>query len=169
MATTVRKQQEQLRTQANVQQRAERLAAGRRSNTPMSDAQISAVVATMNRQGVRYVIIGGVASQLHEAPVERTYAIDVVPDRAGRDLDALALALEEMNARLWIGPDEPSGLAMVFDRISLGESQRFLNLITDHGPPRHHLHARRHAGIPRPPSFRGDHQGWGRRGSRGCP
>lgn len=134
MATTFRKRQEQLRTQANEQQRAERLAGAWRSNTPISDAQIGAVVATMNRQGVRYIIIGGVASQLHGAPVERTYDIDVVPDRAGRNLDALARALEEMNARLWIGPDEPSGLAMVFDRTSLGEIQSFLNLITDHGP-----------------------------------
>lgn len=100
----------------------------------MSDAQISAVVATMNRNGVRYIIIGGVASQLHGAPVERTYDIDVVPDRSGRNLDALARALAEMHARLWVGSDEPGGLVMVFDRTSLGEIQSFLNLITDHGP-----------------------------------
>ena len=100
----------------------------------MSDAQIGAVVETMNRNGVRYVIIGGVASQLHGAPIARTYDIDIVPDRAGPNLDALARALEEMHARLWVGLDEPRGLTMVFDRTTLGNIQHFLNLVTDHGP-----------------------------------
>ncbi len=134
MAKAVRTQQERLRAQSNEQHRMNRFAAGRRSDTTMSDAQISAVVATMNRNGVHYVIIGGVASQLHGAPVERTYDIDVVPERSGHNLDALARALEEMRARLWVGADEPGGLAMVFDRTSLSDIQSFLNLVTDHGP-----------------------------------
>jgi hypothetical protein len=134
MAAALRTQTGRLRAQAREQQRTDQVVARRRSDTPMSDEQISAVVATMNRNGVRYVIIGGVASQLHGAPVERTYDIDVVPDRAGPNLDALARALEEMHARLWVGPDEPGGLALVFDRRTLGNIQQFLNLVTDHGP-----------------------------------
>lgn len=113
---------------------ATRMATAVRSHTPMSDAQIGAVVGVMNRHGVRYVIVGGVASQLHGAPVERTYDIDVVPDRAVRNLDALGRALDDLHARLWVGPNEPQGLQMKFDSTSLGAIQGFLNLVTDHGP-----------------------------------
>lgn len=134
MAASARAQQSRLRKQAMEQRAADRWAGGRRSETPMSDEQIVSVVGTMNRHGVRYIVIGGTASQLHGAPVERTYDIDLVPDRAARNLDALGAALREMNGRLWVGPEQPSGLPMTFDRVSLGNIAGFLNLVTDHGP-----------------------------------
>jgi len=39
-----------------------------------------------------------------------------------------------MNARLWVGPNEPDGLAMIFDRGTLGQIEGFLSLITRYGP-----------------------------------
>ena len=45
-----------------------------------------------------------------------------------------AAALREMGARLWVGPGEPEGVEMTFDRRALGQVEGFLNLITRHGP-----------------------------------
>lgn len=104
------------------------------SATPMSDAQIAAVVECLNRHGVAYVVVGGAASQLHGAPVERTRDTDIVPAKTPRNLDRLAAALREMGARLWVGPGEPQGVDMTFDRRALGQIEGFLNLITRHGP-----------------------------------
>jgi hypothetical protein len=100
----------------------------------MSDAQIAAVAECLNRHDVAYVLVGGAASQLHGAPVPRTRDADVVPSRSDDNLDRLALALREMEARLWVGPSEPAGLKMVFDRKTLGQMEGFLNLVTCHGP-----------------------------------
>jgi hypothetical protein len=100
----------------------------------MSDAQIAAVADCFNRHGVDYVLVGGAASQLHGAPVPRTRDADVVPSRDGANLDRLAAALREMQARLWAGPTEPDGLKMVFDRKTLGQIVGFLNLLTRWGP-----------------------------------
>ena len=104
------------------------------TDTPMSDGQIAAVAACLNRHGVQYVVIGGAASQLHGAPVMRTRDTDVVPAKSAKNLDRLGAALREMEARLWVGPDEPYGLEMPLDRGTLGKIEGFLNLITKHGP-----------------------------------
>lgn len=102
--------------------------------TPMSDEQLAAVADCLNRHGVDYVLIGGGAALLHGAPVARTRDADIVPAKYGANLDRLAAALVEMDARLWVGPSEPDGLEMVFDRTSLGQIDCFLNLVTRHGP-----------------------------------
>ena len=57
---------------------------------PMSDAQIAAVVECLNRHRVAYVVVGGAASQLHGAPVERTRDTDIVPAKNPQNLDRLA-------------------------------------------------------------------------------
>lgn len=101
---------------------------------PMSDEQIAAVADCLHRYRVDYVLIGGAASQLHGAPVARTRDADIVPSREDRNLDRLAAALREMDARLWVGAAEPNGLKMVFDRGTLHQIEGFLNLVTRHGP-----------------------------------
>jgi len=126
-----RRAAEQRETRA---QRQAAAVAGGSPGSPMSDEQIAAVADCLNRHGVDYVIVGGGAAQLHGAPVMRTRDADVVPSRAAANLDRLAGALRELEARLWIGPAEPEGLDMVFDRESLGRIEGFLNLVTRHGP-----------------------------------
>ena len=101
---------------------------------PMSDEQIAAVADCLNRHLVDYVLVGGAASQLHGAPVARTRDADIVPSRENSNLDRLAGALRDMDARLWVGPAEPDGLKMVFDRGTLHQIEGFLNLVTRHGP-----------------------------------
>ena len=53
----------------------------------------------MNRHGVRYVLIGGVAATLHGSPL-RTGDTDICPDVRTDNLEKLAGALEELKARI---------------------------------------------------------------------
>jgi hypothetical protein len=115
-------------------ERRRREATGAVPDVAMSDVQIAAVAECLNRHQVDYVLVGGAASQLHGASIPRTRDADIVPSQRQDNLDRLAAALDEMGARLWVGPSEPEGVPMRFDRHSLGQVQRFLNLVTSHGP-----------------------------------
>jgi hypothetical protein len=134
LAKAVRARRAMEQRAARERRRAEALGAGSRADVPLSDEQIAAVAECLNRHGVDYVIIGGGAAQLHGAPVMRTRDADVVPSRVPANLDRLAAALRELQARLWIGAAEPEGLEMAFDRGVLGRNEGFLNLITRFGP-----------------------------------
>jgi hypothetical protein len=109
-------------------------AGGTRAAVPMSDEQIAAIAECLNRHRVDYVMVGGGAAQLHGAPVMRTRDADVVPSMLAANLDRLADALREMEARLWVGRNEPYGVKMIFDRGTLGQIEGFLNLVTNYGP-----------------------------------
>lgn len=56
------------------------------------------VIETLNRHGVRYVLIGGVAATLHGSPL-RTGDTDICPDSHPDNLDRLASALRALKAR----------------------------------------------------------------------
>lgn len=58
-----------------------------------------ALCAALNGEGVRYVLIGGFAAAVHGSPLPTT-DVDIVPDREGDNLDRLARALLQLNARL---------------------------------------------------------------------
>jgi hypothetical protein len=47
------------------------------------------MVRVLNRHGVRYVVIGGIAAQLHDLPVPATVDIDVKPARDRPNLEHL--------------------------------------------------------------------------------
>jgi hypothetical protein len=57
------------------------------------------VIDVLNRHGVRYVLIGGVAATLHGSPL-RTGDTDVCPDVRPDNLERLAAALRELKARI---------------------------------------------------------------------
>jgi hypothetical protein len=57
------------------------------------------VVETLNRHGVRYVLIGGVAATLHGSPL-RTGDTNVCPDVRADNLEKLAVALRALKARI---------------------------------------------------------------------
>lgn len=64
------------------------------------------ILAALDRHGVAYVLIGGVASVLHGAPMVTT-DLDVVPQRADDNIDRLVAALVELDAKRTTEPDLP--------------------------------------------------------------
>lgn len=65
----------------------------------MARFQPRLVVDTLNRHGVRYVLIGGVAATLHGSPL-RTGDTDICPDGRSDNLEKLASALRDLQARV---------------------------------------------------------------------
>ncbi len=66
----------------------------------MPDFDPQSVVRVLNRHGVRYVVIGGIAARVHNLPVPATVDIDVTPARDTKNLQRLAAAFEELDAGL---------------------------------------------------------------------
>lgn len=88
------------------------------------------ILSVLDRHGVRYVLIGGLAAILHGAPHVTTDA-DIVPEEALRNLERLAAALRELNARIRV-VDEEGGVPFGHDAESL-RRVRIWNLVTDQG------------------------------------
>jgi hypothetical protein len=88
------------------------------------------VVDTLNRNGVRYVLIGGVAATLHGSPL-RTGDTDVCPDVRPDNLERLAAALRVLHARIRTEGVE-GGLPFSCDAAFLSRVA-LLNLETDAG------------------------------------
>lgn len=65
--------------------------------TPPLDAE--RIVEVLDRHGVDYVIVGGVGARLHGAG-RLTYDLDLCPGWEPANLDRLAAALRELDARL---------------------------------------------------------------------
>jgi predicted nucleotidyltransferase len=63
------------------------------------DFQPAAVIGLLNRHGVRYVLIGGLAAALHGSP-SVTQDVDLCHARDAENLARLADALTEVHARL---------------------------------------------------------------------
>jgi hypothetical protein len=59
------------------------------------------VIAALEQHGVRYVVIGGVAVQLHGSPAP-TRGLDVTPERSAPNLARLAAALASVEAQEWV-------------------------------------------------------------------
>ena len=60
----------------------------------------AAIVAVLNRHGVRYVVIGAFAAIAQQAPIPATRDIDVAPDSSTENLIKLSKALKELEARI---------------------------------------------------------------------
>lgn len=88
------------------------------------------ILDTLNRQGVRYVLIGGFAAVIHGSPYVTT-DIDVVPEVSVANLGRLSAALRDIHARVWTST-EPDGLAFEHDAESLAAASTW-SLVTDHG------------------------------------
>ena len=79
----------------------------------MAPLEADQILACLERHGVRYVVIGGVAAIMHGSP-QVTFDADICPARDAPNLEALALALREMKARIR-APDAPEGLPFASD------------------------------------------------------
>jgi hypothetical protein len=94
-----------------------------------TDFNPAAVIARLNRHGVRYVVIGGLAAVLRGSP-SITQDVDVCYDRDHENLERLAGALNEAHPALRGGSP---GMRFVIDARALGLGDTF-TLTTDDGP-----------------------------------
>lgn len=88
------------------------------------------ILAALDRHGVRYVVIGGLAAILHGAP-HVTTDVDIVPEEALRNLERLSEVLRELNAKIRVAGEE-DGVPFGHDADSLARV-RIWNLVTDVG------------------------------------
>lgn len=88
------------------------------------------IFATLERHGVRFVVIGGVAAILHGAP-HVTTDVDIVPEEGRQNLARLSAALKELNARIRVA-GEPEGIPFDHSAESLARVRTW-NLVTDRG------------------------------------
>lgn len=95
------------------------------------DLDAETIVATLNRFGVKYVVIGAFAAQLQGAPIPRTRDIDVTPATDTANLRRLSDALHELQARIRT-VDAREGLPFDHDGPSLGRA-RIWNLTSPFG------------------------------------
>ena len=79
-----------------------------------------AILAVLARHGVR-VLIGGIAAIARGAHVV-TEDLDVTPARDGDNLDRLAVALQELDARIRIDQPPSPLVSLPFDGKLLGSS-----------------------------------------------
>jgi len=88
------------------------------------------VFEVLQRHDVEYVLIGGLAAVAHGSPLPTT-DVDVTPDRRRENLDRLAGALRELEAR--IRTTDPDGVVFPVDGAFLAAQPRMLNLTTAAG------------------------------------
>lgn len=88
------------------------------------------IFEVLDRHGVRYVLIGGLAAILHGAS-HLTTDVDVVPKEARDNLDRLSVALKELHARIRV-TGEPEGVPFDYSAESLARV-RVWNLQTAAG------------------------------------
>ncbi|MFN0025743.1 MAG: hypothetical protein ACKV2O_00965 [Acidimicrobiales bacterium] len=88
------------------------------------------VLQTLQRYGVRFVVIGGLAGSLYGSP-HVTFDLDLTPDPAADNLERLAAALRELNARIRTEGVE-DGLAFDCSGAFLSRVE-LLNLVTSAG------------------------------------
>jgi hypothetical protein len=77
------------------------------------------ILLLLDRHGVRYVLIGGLAATVHGA-TRVTFDIDLVPDWTKANLERLASALREAEAKL-VAPEAPEPVAFPIDAPSLSQ------------------------------------------------
>ena len=96
----------------------------------MADFIPQNILSALDRHGVKYVVIGGLAAILHGAP-HLTNDVDVVPLDSRDNLEHLSAALKELNARIRVA-GEVGGIPFDHSGESLSRA-RIWNLVTDQG------------------------------------
>jgi hypothetical protein len=88
------------------------------------------IFGCLERHGVRYVVIGGLAGILHGSPLV-TFDADICPEPGQANLEKLAAALREIGARIRTS-EVPAGLPFACDAAFLAPVA-LLNLVTEFG------------------------------------
>jgi len=93
-----------------------------------------AILRVVAQHRVEYVLVGGLGASLYGSPI-LTDDVDIVPDLKKTNLDALAAALNELNARSR-SHEELDGIEIDWSGKNLQKwivDFQFLNLLTDYG------------------------------------
>lgn len=90
------------------------------------------IVRVLNEHRVRYVVIGGIAAELHDLPVPATVDIDVTPARDPTNLERLAQAFDELDAGLYTA--EAGGTWFPRTPVEHWAQYDTLHLMTSAGP-----------------------------------
>lgn len=88
------------------------------------------ILRVLNQHGVRYVVVGAIAAIAQGYPLN-TGDLDLTPARDPANLERLASALRELDARLRT-PGDPRGVAFPIDARNLGDVDSW-TLTTRHG------------------------------------
>ncbi len=88
------------------------------------------IFEALERHGVRYVVIGGLAATFHGSPLV-TNDVDITPERTRDNLDRLSAALKDLDARIRTDA-APEGLAFDHNSESLAAADIW-NLTTSAG------------------------------------
>lgn len=80
-----------------------------------------ALLQTLNRHEVDYIVVGGAAALAHGSS-RFTQDLDIVYSRSSQNLDRLVLALRDLNPYL---RGAPPGLPFVWDRVTLTHGLNF--------------------------------------------
>lgn len=88
------------------------------------------MLEALHRHGVNFVLVGGLAAIAHGSSL-LTEDADIAPERSRSNLDRLAAALRDINARIRTGDDD--GVEFPIDGAFLAAQPHMLNLLTDAG------------------------------------
>ena len=69
------------------------------------ELDIAGLLGALSKYGVRFVLIGGIAAQIHSLPVPATIDVDITPARDQKNLNRLAEVFEELKATLLTADD----------------------------------------------------------------
>jgi len=89
-----------------------------------------AIIDTLNHQGVRYVVVGGIAAVLRGAAMV-TFDLDITPDTERDNLESISAALIDLGAKLRTAAD-PAGVPFPIDPAMLAAASSW-TLVTRHG------------------------------------
>jgi hypothetical protein len=93
--------------------------------------RLTELIAALTRNAVDFVVIGGVAAQLHRLPMPATVDLDITPSRSLENLARLAKAFDEIDAALATA----GGYGTWFPRFPISNWAQYetLHLITKFG------------------------------------
>jgi hypothetical protein len=93
---------------------------------PPPHLDIGRILETLDRHGVQYLVVGGIAAAMHGA-TRATSDFDCLPARDEENLCRLAAALNELRARFRVGgmtDEESKQLGVIIDQVLLGRAQQ---------------------------------------------
>jgi hypothetical protein len=93
---------------------------------PAPRLDVGRILESLDRHGVSYLIVGGIAATIHGA-TRQTTDFDCLPARTPVNLRRLAAALNELGARLRVSgmtDQESKALGVVIDDVMLGRAQQ---------------------------------------------